>query len=85
MLDLCQDIHQRGRDRWIECVLTRVGFKKTVCAPEVLRVFNHGDLGHADDHRIRTHLRGRRGVAAVGDVVERRGGVVIVADHRGRP
>lgn len=69
----------------MEFVLTRVSFQKAVCAPEVLRVFNHGDLGHANDHRIRAHLRGRWGVAAVGDVVKRRGGVVIVADHRGRP
>lgn len=65
----------------MDFVLTGVGFQKAVCAPEVLRVFNHGDLGHADDHRIRAHLRGRRGVAAIGDVVERGSRVIIVADH----
>lgn len=65
-------------------VLTRVGFQKAVCAPEVLRVLDHGDLGHADDHGIGAHLRGGWRVAAVGDVVKRRGGVVVIADHRGR-
>lgn len=65
-------------------VLTRVSFQKAVCASEVLRVLDHGDLGHADDHGIRAHLRGGRRVAAVGDVVKRRGRVVVVADHRGR-
>lgn len=66
------------------CVLTRVGFQKAVGAPEVLRVLDHGDLGHANDHGIGAHLRGGRRVAAVGDVVKRRGRIVVVADHGGR-
>lgn len=37
-------------------LLTCVSFKQAVRAPEVLRVFNHRDLGHADDYRIGPHL-----------------------------
>lgn len=62
-------------------ILTRVSFQEAICAPEVLRVFNHRDLCHADDYCIRAHLRGRWSVAAIGHVVKRRGGVIIIADH----
>lgn len=72
---------QLAVSRQTACVLTRVSFQEAVCAPEVLRVLDHGDLSHADDHGIGAHLRGGRRVAAIGDVVKRRGRVVIVADH----
>lgn len=62
--------------------LTGVCFEQAVCAPEVLRVFYHRDLSHANDDGIRAHLWGRRSVAAIGNVVERRGRVVVIADHR---
>lgn len=63
-------------------LLTRVSLEQAVCASEVLRVFDHWDLGHADDYCVRAHLRGRRSVAAIGDVVKRRGRVIVIADHR---
>lgn len=60
--------------------LTRVCLKNAASVAEVLRVLDDWDLCHSDDDGVGAHLRGRRGVVAVGDVVERTGRVIIVTD-----
>lgn len=63
-------------------LLTGVCLEQAVGAPEVLRVLDDGDLRHADDYGVGAHLRGGWRVTAVGDVVEGRSRVVVVADDR---
>ena len=72
---------QRRFGAFARSVLTSVVLQQAVCAAEVLRVLYDGDLGHADDDGVGAHLRGRRRVAAVRHVVERRGGVIIITEH----
>lgn len=63
--------------------LTRVRFQHADGVTEVLRVLDDRNLCHPNDHCVWTHLRGRRGVVAIGDVMEGAGRVVVVADDRG--
>lgn len=63
--------------------LTRVGFQHAARVAEVLGVLDDGNLCHPDDHGVWAHLGGRRGVVAIGDVMKRAGGVIVITDDRG--
>lgn len=60
--------------------LTRVRLQNAATVGEVQRVLDDWDLCHSDDDGVGAHLRRRWSVVAIGDVVKRAGGVIIVTD-----